>query len=217
MTLLERLFPRRIRLTYGLTVCHEADELERLLKVLLPHCAATDELLVLQDITRPDARVGAVLDRYRHRIRVRQARLAGDFATFKNQLIAHASGTYLFQIDADEVPAETLLRTLKKTLVRYRKADCFALPRVNRVEGLTPDWVARWNWTLDAAGRVNFPDYQLRLFRLNRGIHWKNRVHEELTGFERCQYLPADDETFCLYHPKDIERQKRQNALYDSL
>lgn len=217
MTWLQRLFPKRIKITYGLTVCDEADELERLLQFLRTHADAHDEILVLQDVTRPDPRVAAVLDRYRDGLVRRQGYLKGDFATFKNQLLDAASGEYLFQIDADEVPTESLLRNLKKTLAEHRKADCFAVPRVNVVAGITPELVAQWNWTLDAAGRINFPDYQLRLFRLGRGIRWKNKVHEELTGFGHCQYLPATDETFCLIHRKDLDRQKRQNALYDSL
>jgi glycosyltransferase involved in cell wall biosynthesis/GT2 family glycosyltransferase len=207
---------RKLRISYGLTVCNEVTELERLLTFLFAHVDPHDELLVVQDVTEEDSHVTSLLDRYRDRLVVRQEKLNVDFASFKNNLLGMASGQYLFQIDADEVPTETLLQQLKKTLVAYRTADCFAVPRVNRVEGITPELIQQWNWNVDAAGRINFPDYQLRLFRLKRGIHWKYRVHEELTGFRQVQYLPATDEAFCLLHPKEVARQQRQNALYES-
>ena len=37
-----------------------------------------------------------------------------------------------------------------------------------------------------------------------------------LTGHKTESRLPANDE-FCIHHPKSIERQERQNALYETL
>ena len=69
---------------------------------------------------------------------------------------------------------------------------------------------------MDDDGRVNFPDYQCRIFKNVKRIKWKNKVHEVLTGFKTQAHLPANDE-FCLIHIKDIERQEKQNALYNTL
>jgi len=44
-----------------------------------------------------------------------------------------------------------------------------------------------------------------------------NKVHEKLDGFATFSHLPADTEAFCLYHPKTIARQERQNNYYDTL
>jgi len=215
--MLSRFFYWRIRITYGLTVCNEAAELDRLLAFLLEHKDRRDEVIVLQDITVADEAVTAVINRYRPHLIWEQSRLNGDFATFKNQLIDKASGDYLFQLDADEVPGLDLIKSLKKIVAKQRKSDCFAVPRTNYVDGLKPEHIARWNWQVDALQRINFPDYQMRIMRLRRGIHWKNKVHEELTGHTRCGYLPADREEQCLMHRKQIERQIRQNDLYDTL
>lgn len=207
----------KIRLTYAVTVCHEADELAQLLPLLLAQKDSRDEVVVLQDTTTPSPAVDAVLATYASQVRVGRAQLNGDFATFKNTLLTLATGNYLFQIDADEQPGSTLVQTLKTQLARHHRADCFAVPRANYVAGLTPADVSRWQWTVDGQGRINFPDYQLRLFRLGQDIAWKNRVHEELHGFGHCHYLPADSNAQCLLHRKTIDRQRRQNDYYDSL
>jgi len=89
------------------------------------------------------------------------------------------------------------------------------VPRINTVEGLTEDYVKRWRWNLQN-GRVNFPDYQWRIWKNTKKIRWINKVHERLDGFETYAALPAEDE-FCLFHPKDIERQERQNNFYETL
>jgi hypothetical protein len=41
-------------------------------------------------------------------------------------------------------------------------------------------------------------------------------VHEVLEGFKVHGMLPAEEE-WALYHPKTIERQERQNNLYETL
>lgn len=217
LNMLKQFFARRIRMSYGITVCNEAVELERLLLFLLLHKDPHDQIVVLQDSTRPDEWVSDLLSRYRHKITYQSARLDGDFATFKNNLLHMASGDYLFQIDADEMPGETLLRSLKGVLRKQAQADCLAVPRINLVKGLTQEWIEAWQWQVDGRGRINYPDYQVRIFRLNQKIRWKNKVHEELDGQQHCHFLPADTDEFCLLHQKHIDRQKKQNDFYQSL
>ena len=213
----DRLLARRIRLSYGITVCNEAVELERLILFLLLHKDPNDQIVILQDSTRPDDWVTDVLNRYHDKLIYRSARLDGDFATFKNHLLTMASGDYLFQIDADELPTESLLRSLKGILRKHPKEDCLAVPRINQVKGLTQEWIDTWQWQVNGQGRINYPDYQVRVFKLNQIIRWKNKVHEELDGHQSCHFLPSDTDDFCLLHLKDIERQKRQNEFYQTL
>jgi glycosyltransferase involved in cell wall biosynthesis len=215
--MLNRFFYWRIRITYGLTVCNEALELERLLSFLIEHKDRRDEIVVLQDVTTIDNAVTDVINRYKHNLIWRQSRLNGDFAAFKNQLIDIASGDYMFQIDADEVPGLDLMKPLKKTLAKQHKIDCFAVPRINYVEGLTTAYATQRSWQLSPDGRVNFPDYQLRLFRLGCNIQWRNPVHEQLVGQQTCHFLPAYRDDLCLMHRKTLSRQIQQNNLYDSL
>lgn len=63
---------------------------------------------------------------------------------------------------------------------------------------------------------INFPDYQSRLYKNIDGIRWEGRVHETIIGASVVSRLPTD-KVYCIYHPKNIDRQEKQNELYSSL
>ncbi len=63
---------------------------------------------------------------------------------------------------------------------------------------------------------INFPDYQMRIIANKPDIKWKNNVHEIIVGHKTYGVLPATKE-YCLYHPKKIDRQERQNNLYSTI
>lgn len=63
---------------------------------------------------------------------------------------------------------------------------------------------------------VNFPDHQWRLYQNNDAIQWENKVHEKLVGYKSFAELPSNP-TYCLYHPKTIERQEYQNDFYSTI
>jgi hypothetical protein len=211
------LYKNKISISYGVTVCNEYEQLDELLIHLRKNIDKNDEIIILQDITQEDEKTTAVIEKYKQHVLHLKARLDGDFATFKNNLVENASCDYLFQIDADELPKKTLIKRIKKRLYRKQDCDCFLVPRVNIVEGLTEAHIKRWNWTVDKLNRVNFPDYQFRILKLNGRIKWKYKVHEELYGFEKSCYLPRKNEKYCLMHIKNLERQEAQNNFYDTL
>ena len=76
--------------------------------------------------------------------------------------------------------------------------------------------VAKWRWNIDEKDRVNWPDYQWRIWKNKPEIKWKNKVHEVLEGFETYAPLGALVE-LSLIHTKTIERQEKQNEYYDTL
>lgn len=209
-----------MKISYGITVCHESIELKQLLKHLSNLIDETDEVLVLVDYTNTTDAVYDVIKSYRSKFQnfiLLETSLNGDFSKFKNNLIENASGDYLFQIDADEIPNEFLIENIKSILNINLDIDCFYIPRVNKVNGLTPHHVEKWGWRVDEHQRVNFPDPQMRLFKLNKGIKWKNKVHEVLEGQSTFSTLPYDTEDFCLYHIKSIEKQEKQNKFYETI
>ncbi len=96
-------------------------------------------------------------------------------------------------------------------------AESFYISRRNTVEGLTPEHIAKWGWNvqkIDGKELINFPDWQHRIFKNNGKIRWKNKVHEVLEGHGTLSYIPAE---LFLWHHKDIKRQEKQNAYYDTL
>lgn len=204
-------------ITYGITVNNEAEEVKKLLDILISSIDKTDEIVVMQDVTKENSDVTAILNSYGTKIIRITSRLDGDFSAFKNNLISHATKKYLFQIDADEYPQEKLIKNLKYFLLRNFKYDCFIVPRINIVEGITESDIKTWNWDVNEKQYVNFPDYQNRIFKLGNNIRWQNKIHEILVNFKRVKKMPSKNEDYCLVHIKSIDRQRSQNAFYDSL
>jgi glycosyltransferase involved in cell wall biosynthesis len=139
-----------------------------------------------------------------------------DFASFKNNLKNHCTGDWIFQIDADELPHESLITNLKALLELNTNTEMLLVPRVNIVDGLTQEHVNKWRWNVNEKGWVNWPDYQTRIIQNSPKIQWASKVHEVIVGFSTKGVLPMEEE-WCLYHPKDIKRQEAQNNFYDTL
>jgi glycosyltransferase involved in cell wall biosynthesis len=200
-------------ISYAITACNEHVELDRLLSQLSSSIRDEDEIIVQMDITATDE-VKAVVNKYKLMNYFHP--LNNDFATFKNNLKSLCTKDYIFQIDADEYPHQELLGSLPAILEANDDTDVFLVPRINTVEGLTEQHIKQWGWNVDHHDRVNFPDYQWRIWKNIPKIKWINKVHERLDGFGLYTNFPPLDE-MCLYHPKDIKRQEKQNNYYNTL
>jgi hypothetical protein len=88
---------------------------------------------------------------------------------------------------------------------------------VNTVEGLTQEHIQKWGWNVNEKGWVNYPDYQIRIYKNTPEIYWEKPVHERLNCWMETTPLPMEDESWVLYHPKDIIRQEKQNQFYNTL
>ena len=58
--------------------------------------------------------------------------------------------------------------------------------------------------------------HQWRIWKNIPTVKWKNKVHEVLEGHKTYAPLPAMED-FALYHPKNIEKQEKQNSYYNTL
>ena len=94
--------------------------------------------------------------------------------------------------------------------------DLFIMPRINTVEGLTQEYINRWRWNVNEKGWVNFPDWQMRLYRNCNWVKWDGLLHSKIEGYKTFINLPQD-ELFCILHPKQLDRQVAQNNLYDKI
>ena len=206
-----------MKISYAITVCNELEEVKRLVNFLLSNKRTEDEIVILYD-TNGSIEVYDYVDNVDEIVNVFVIKdnFTGHFADWKNKLTSYCKGDYIFQIDADELPTEDLITNLPYILEVNQDVDVFLVPRINTVEGLTHDHIRQWRWVVNDKGWVNFPDYQWRIYRNDSTITWKNKVHEVLQGFKTSTLLPAE-EMYCLYHPKTIERQEKQNNYYDTL
>ena len=207
-----------MKISYGITVHNEADELNRLLEILIHKTDEEDEIVICVD--GEDEKVQEVItswvQQYGHEdmktIKVYQRKLDGDFAAQKNSVIEKSTGDYIFHIDADEYPHETLLQQLKE-IIEMNDVDLIWIPRVNTVEGMTQEHIQKWGWRISENNWVNYPDYQARVFRNDEKIRWTRPLHEVITGCKTYSHLPPYEE-LSLYHPKTIQKQEQQNMFY---
>jgi glycosyltransferase involved in cell wall biosynthesis len=207
-----------VKISFGITVHNEADELNKLLEILVHKTDPDDEIVICVD--GDDDGVRFVLDswtqQYAHAkmIKVYQRKLDGDFAAQKNSVIENCSGDYIMHIDADEYPHEILLLQLKQIIEMNEGVDLIWIPRVNTVEGMEAEHIQKWGWRVNEKDWVNYPDYQARVFRRDSKIHWERPLHELIVGCKTYAHLPPHEE-LSLYHPKTIEKQEKQNMFYN--
>tara|TARA_E500000318_G_scaffold104400_3_gene110355 strand:- start:2146 stop:2757 length:612 start_codon:yes stop_codon:yes gene_type:complete len=203
-----------MKISYAITVCNEIKEIKKLISFILENKRHDDEIVVLFDKQSGTAEVWSYLQE--QDIKCEAKSFQHHFADWKNYLTSLCSGDYIFQIDADELPHKECIETLPMLLTLNPDVDVMLVPRVNTVEGLTQDHIAKWRWSVNEKGWVNWPDYQWRIYRNSEKIKWVNKVHEKLEGFDQYATLPMLEE-HALYHPKDIKRQEKQNKYYNTL
>ena len=207
-----------MKISYAITVCNELNEIIRLLNLLIKDKRNEDEIIILFDKKNGSPEVWNILSELNEEenISYYSATFKNHFADWKNYLTSLCSGDYIFQIDADEIPHDILLNRLPEILESNPDNEVYLVPRVNTVTGLTTKHIQEWRWNVDKEDRINWPDYQWRIWKNKSEIRWKNKVHEVLEGYKTFAPLPALPE-LALYHPKTIERQEKQNAYYDTL
>jgi hypothetical protein len=203
-----------MKLSYAITVYNELEEIKRLINFLLSNKREEDEIVVLWD-NSGDIKVFEYLSL----LDIPNFTLSSDtfnkhFADWKNQLSTLCTGDYIINIDADELPSMSFMENVIGMLEENSEIDVFIVPRWNIVKGITEEHIKQWGWNVDEYDRVNWPDYQMRVYKNNCTIEWINSVHEILTGF--MTFAPLPDSMY-FEHYKTIERQEIQNNLYKTI
>jgi|TARA_B100000745_G_scaffold16421_1_gene11823 glycosyltransferase involved in cell wall biosynthesis len=206
-----------MKISYGITVCDELSEIQELISFLLEHKRDEDEIVVTLDANngleavRDYLKYTSTLEKFDWHLYP----FEGNFSDLKNNTKKMCSGDYIFHLDADEIPHEILMEQLH-TILEMNEVDLVWIPRVNTVDGITNEHIQKWGWKVSEKGWVNYPDYQARVFKRDEGICWEGKVHERITGCKTYSHLPPQEE-LSLYHHKTIDKQEKQNKLYDML
>ena len=206
-----------MKISYTILTHNETDSLLKLIEFLVKHKDDEDEIVILDDFS-DNPKTKEILDVMcsMHEITYEQRHLLKDYAGQKNYLTRMAKGSYIINIDADELPHKKLMKNIKPILESNPTVDLYWVPRVNTVDGITQEHIDKWNWNVNEKGWVNYPDYQGRIWRNRPNIRWENKVHEVLTGYKEHAYLPQEED-FCFYHSKTIGRQEKQNEFYTTI
>ena len=210
-----------MKISYLITCSNETNTLTCLLKAI-NHVIGSDEIVILMDEKYMDNKTHDIVAGFHHMFpcRILKHPLNNDYGTHKNFGIEHCNGDFIFQIDGDEMPPDSLLgENLHALLENNPNIEAYAVPRINAWQGLTPEIAKEWGWNLDMSPthnrlRAAWPDYQWRLFKNTPSIRFKNRLHERIDGFKSYVGLPTDEE-WALDHIKTIETQIATNLRYN--
>jgi glycosyltransferase involved in cell wall biosynthesis len=203
-----------MKISYALLTHNEGKYIETLLLFLTTHKRPEDEVVVVDDFS-DDQETIDILKKYNDKIKLYYRVFDGDH-TQKNYLNSLCSNDYILQLDADELITPEFISMLPELLEANNETDLFIMPRINTVEGLTQEWINEWGWNVNENGWVNFPDWQMRLYRNCDWVKWNGLLHSKIEGHKTYVFLPAE-ELFCILHPKQLDRQITQNNLYSKI
>ena len=129
---------------------------------------------------------------------------ADNFEIQKNNSLDAANQEWRVWIDADETYEPIFWNQLCWYIrdANSRSVDCINVPRINTVDGVTPEFAQENSWNLSYFDWVNYPDYQQRIFKSH--CKFAGRTHERVINVKKDAALVG---VHCK-HPKTLERQK---------
>ena len=211
-----------MKLSYLVTVHNETDTLVKLLERLVNNRLEGDEIVILNDNSDNKKTEEILLSVAEVKnVFIHKHALNNDYGAHKNYGNERCTGDWVFQIDADELPSETLVFNIRDIIVSNVNVEMIYVPRINDYKGVTPEHAKQWGWRLTPSPScnnrplVNWPDYQSRIYkRVPERIKWDRKLHEKIVGHEEYAFLPADED-LALYHDKTIEKQLETNLRYN--
>ena len=203
-----------MKISYAILTHNEGEYIAELLTLLTTYKRDVDEIVIVDDHSN-DEKTKFILNDFKDLIKLEYRTFDGDH-TQKNYLNSTCTGDYILQLDADELVNPEFIEMLPQMLEDNNEIDLFIMPRINTVEGLTPEYIAKWGWNVNEKGWINFPDHQMRLYRNCNWVEWDGLLHSKIKGHKTYVFLPSD-ELFCILHPKQLDRQVAQNDLYDKI
>lgn len=203
-----------MKISYAILTHNEGEYINNLLSLLISTKHPEDEIVVVDDYSTDELTI-QYLNQFKPYINLYYREFDGDH-TQKNYLNSLCTGDYIFQLDADEVFHPEFIKVLPQLIESNSQVDLFVLPRINTVDGLTEEWAKKWRWNVNEKGWVNFPDWQMRLYRNCDWVKWEGLLHSKIVGYKTHAFLPLE-EFYCILHYKELERQIAQNELYDKI
>lgn len=201
-------------LSYLVTVHNEEESLDKLLSKLSLYKKENDEIVLIDDFSNNIKTIN-IINKYKEKIKFIQHKLNNNYGEHKNFGIKNCKGDWIFQLDADECPTDTLIENLHEIINSNNQNEVIWLPRLNYFSGLTEKDVLEWGWQV-TNNMVNFPDYQSRLYKNLPYIKYERRLHEKVEGYKSHTFIPPQTE-IAIVHEKTMEKQRQTNLNYNKL
>jgi len=135
-------------ISYLLTIKNTGFNLKPLLERLNKY-SENNECIILDDYS-DDSDTLKILDSLSDNnfFKVYKHKLDRNYSEHKNYGKSQCLGEYIFQIDDDELPSETLLENLKELIELNNDIELFWIPRINDFKGVTDIEAKKWGWRL---------------------------------------------------------------------
>ena len=205
-------------ISYAITTHNEFSQLKKSIEIIERFKDKTDELLFLDDFSDNSKTLELLKNRNTFK-----KKFENDYAQHKNYLNSLCKCDYILQLDGDEYLNQKLIVNIKKLLQhdKIKNVDLFYIPRENFVQGIDKDksYLKKMNWTIDNKKRLNYPDYQSRLYKNKKELYWYNTistVHETIIKPKNIIYLPQN-KGFDIIHKKHVDQTKQNNDFYEKL
>ena len=221
---------------YCITLHDEFYEYGRLIYSIKPYLRDCDHIFTLWDVKDFDEtysdyeRVASnMFGDIKNMTIYKNSSFNRDFSYWKNLLNDAASSVsrseVFFNLDADEYPTKNMLEWIRLFMDMRDDAgnlitDAIKVPRCNIVDGINEQHLSKWGWAKDQHQRINWPDYQTRIYVNSPKIKWVGSVHEQLTGYKSWASIEANydfNSQPMLMHVKNIHKQIKQNNLYEQI
>jgi hypothetical protein len=207
-------------ISYTISVYNESLEINKLLSFLSQEIAPEDEIVVVHTYRNPEEQhekwfldIQNICKKYSHKYT--NFHFQNNFGAMKNYLSSLASKDFITNFDADEIANRDTIH-MWKDIVENHPFDLYLIPRINIVDNYTIEDVNKYGWSINENGWINWPDYQPRIYKNYCGIEWVGDVHEQLKNYKQAVALPSQPNLSIIHH-KTIEKQRKQNSLYDSI
>lgn len=205
-----------MKISYQILCKNEDNSLEQLLELLIKCKREIDEINVCRDSLGENPKTLKIINKFKNQINYFEREITHTIHNQKNWLAQHASGDYLFYLDADELLHESFLQSLPLILENNPDVDIYFFPRINIVKGITQEYIQQRGWNVNEKGWVNFPDVQDRLFKHNKGIAYREIPHGRLLNEgKKYSMLPAE-EVYSILHIKSFEKQVSDAQWHDN-
>jgi glycosyltransferase involved in cell wall biosynthesis len=196
-------------ISYSILTHNEDKSLSLLLNLLVQYLTNDDEIVILDDFSTNEETL-RIIDFYKKKLNnqliFQQRSLNGDFSTQKNYLNKLCTKKWIFNLDADETPSLFLIENIK-LILNQNNFDLYFVPRQNIINGVSKKDLINFNFKLDDLNRINWPDFQGRIYLNNGEIYWENKIHEIQKGYKSHCFLPYENTNFSILHIKDVFEQ----------
>lgn len=201
-------------LTFLITACNEKLELQENLKFVNIFKEKDDEVLVLLDKNKADQDIINIAKTKSDKVIFKS--LNSDFSSFKNYGISECKYDNILHLDADEIINGFTIHLIKKIISSNPEISGIHIPRINLITDSTDEDLVKLNFSFNEKKWINWPDYQPRFINRLSSICFVNKVHETFSDHSKTLFLEAHPSTAIL-HIKNLEKQKQQNKLYDTI